>query len=48
MLFDSLSWFIIVNVIGAAFHLAMLIPIFKLNSAPKSSSLDAKILSLKK
>ena len=48
LLFDSLSWFIIVNVIGAAFHLAMLIPIFKINSAPKTSSLDAKILSLRK
>ena len=46
--FDPQSWFVIVNVIGAAFHLAMLIPIFKINSAPKSSSLDVQILSMNK
>jgi len=48
MLFNLESWFTIVNVIGAGFHLAMLIPIFKINSAPKESSLDAKIFSLNK
>ncbi|MDH5463880.1 MAG: glycosyltransferase [Nitrosopumilus sp.] len=47
ILFDLQSWFTIVNIVGAGFHLAMLIPIFKINSAPKDSSLDSKILSLK-
>jgi hypothetical protein len=47
ILFDLESWFYIVNIIGAAFHLAMLVPIFKINSTPKESSLDTKIFNLK-
>lgn len=43
ILFGSDSWFYIVNIIGAAFHLIMLLPIFKLNTSPKSSTLDMKI-----
>jgi cellulose synthase (UDP-forming) len=47
ILFDLNSWFYIVNIIGAAFHLIMLVPIFKINSTPKESLLDTNIFILK-
>jgi len=46
ILFDLDSWFYVVNIFSAAFHLVMLLPIFKINSSSKESSLDAKILKI--